>query len=72
LRPVSFGLGLTALQAPGTDKTEGVLALAIGEGTVGLQITAGGVAALRALEGAIETEGGRRSLLAGVVARERG
>ena len=70
LRPVSFGLGLTALQAPAAGKTDGVLALTIGEGTVGLQVTAGGVAALRALEGAIETEGGRRSLLAGVVARE--
>jgi hypothetical protein len=70
LKPVSLGLGLSALQPPGTDKPEGVLALAIGEGTVGLQITAGGVAALRALEGAIETEGGRRALLAGVVTRE--
>ncbi|MDR3460390.1 MAG: hypothetical protein P4N60_23420 [Verrucomicrobiae bacterium] len=70
LRPASFGLGLAALQPAGGAKTDGVLALAIGEGTVGLQITAGGVAALRALEGAIETEGGRRSLLAGVVARE--
>jgi hypothetical protein len=70
LRPASFGLGLAALQPPDTNKTDGVLALLIGEGTVSLQITAGGVAALRALEGAIETEGGRRSLLAGVVARE--
>ncbi|HEV2691777.1 MAG TPA: hypothetical protein VG347_02665 [Verrucomicrobiae bacterium] len=70
LKPVSFGLGLTALQSPGGDKAEGVLALTIGEGAVGLQITAGGVAALRALEGAIETEGGRRSLMAGIVARE--
>jgi hypothetical protein len=70
LRPVSFGLGLAALQPPVAGKTEGVLALMMGEGTVGLQITAGGMAALRALEGAIETEGGRRALLAGVVARE--
>src|SRR5450756_148052 len=51
LRPVSFGLGSTALQPPGGEKAEGVLALTIGAGTVGLQITAGGVAALRALEG---------------------
>jgi len=70
LRPVSFGLGLAALQPPGGKNAEGVLSLLIGEGTVGLQIAAGGVAALRALEGAIENEGGRRSLMAGVVARE--
>jgi Tfp pilus assembly protein PilN len=48
----------------------GVLALAIGESQVGLQITCGGVAALRALEGAIEDEGGRRELHADLVARE--
>ena len=41
----------------------GVLALAIGENHVGLQITSGGgVAALRALEGALEAEGGQRAL----------
>jgi hypothetical protein len=51
--------------------TTGVLALAIGEGTVSLQITCGGgVAALRALEGAVENEGGRRTLHADLVARE--
>ena len=69
LRPVSFSLGLTALQSPATE--QGVLALAIGETGVGLQITCkGGVAALRGFEGAVETEGGRRVLQAGVVARE--
>ncbi len=70
LKPVSFALGLSALQPPG-ENSNGVLALAVGESHVGLQITAGGgVAALRALEGAIENEGSRRSLQAGVVARE--
>jgi hypothetical protein len=71
LRPVSFTLGLSALQPPGAENSNGVLALAIGESNVGLQITAGGgVAALRALEGAVENEGSRRSLHAGVVSRE--
>jgi len=70
LKPVSFGLALPALQSPVAKKSDGVLALAIGEGNVGLQVTTGGVAALRALEGAVENEGGRRSLLASVVARE--
>ena len=69
LKPVSFALGLSALQPPA--QSGGVLALAIGENSVGLQITAGGgIVALRALEGAIEDENGRRTLLTAVVARE--
>jgi Tfp pilus assembly protein PilN len=71
LKPAGFSLGLSALQAPGVENSDGVLALAVGESHVGLQITAGGgIAALRALEGAIEIEGARRSLHAGLVARE--
>jgi hypothetical protein len=70
LKPVSFSLGISALQPPGADASRGVLTLAIGEGQVGLQVTCGGVAALRALEGAIEDEGGRRGLQADLVARE--
>ncbi len=92
LKPVSFALGISALQSaasdalpasrrqdksdgsPGTTPeapSSGVLALAIGESNVRLQITvAGGVAALRALEGAVENEGGRKALHADVVARE--
>ncbi|MGH8024480.1 MAG: hypothetical protein ACRED1_12910, partial [Limisphaerales bacterium] len=69
LKPVSFSLGLTALQPPSAEN--GALALAIGETGVGLQITAnGGVAALRGLEGTVETEGGRRVLQSAAVARE--
>ena len=71
LRPVSFGLGLSALQFSGDEKAGGVLALAVGESHVGLQITTGGgVTALRALEGAIENETGRRTLQPDVVTRE--
>jgi hypothetical protein len=71
LKPVSLALGLAALQLPAAEKSSGVLALAVGESTVSLQITCGGgVAALRALEGAIENEGGRRTLHADLVARE--
>lgn len=71
LKPVSFSLGLTALQPPESGKDNGILALAIGETNVGLQITGnGGVAALRAFEGAVENEGSRRTLQPGVVARE--
>jgi len=71
LKPVSFSLGLSALQSPDDENSNGVLALAVGESHVGLQITAGGgVAALRALEGAVEIEGARRTLNAGLVSRE--
>ena len=71
LKPVSFALGISALQFSGDEKSGGVLALAIGESNVGLQITTGGgVTALRALEGAIENEAGRRTLVADVVTRE--
>ncbi len=71
LKPLSFSLGITALQSPDTESSHGVLALAIGQTDVNLQITVhGGVAALRALEGALETEAGRHILNADLVARE--
>jgi hypothetical protein len=71
LKPVSFSLGITALQPAGAEASNGVMALAIGESHVGLQVTAGGgVAALRALEGALEAEGSQRLLHADLVARE--
>ena len=71
LRPVSFSLGITALQPAGGDPSNGVLALAIGESQVTLQITCcGGVAALRVLDGALEAEGSNRVLHASLVARE--
>ena len=71
LKPVSFTLGLTALQPPAEEISNGVLALAIGESTVSLQITGGGgVAALRALEGAVESPTGQPVLQPNLVARE--
>jgi hypothetical protein len=94
LKPVSFALGLAALQpvvqspkskvqsleAAGrsaldigheTLDSSGVLALAVGESSVSLQINCGGgVAALRALEGAVENVSGKPALLPDLVARE--
>ena len=71
LKPASFALAISALQAPADEKSNGVLAFAIGENQVSLQVTAGGgVAALRAFEGAVENENGRRTLHADVIARE--
>lgn len=71
LKPVSFSLGITAVQPPEAAGAEGVLALTIAESHVGLQITSGGgVAALRALEGAVETDTGERELQSDFIARE--
>ena len=69
LRPVTFSLGLTALQP--ADGPEGTLALLPGDSTVGMQTTCGGgLVALRTLDGAYEQVGAERELQAEVVARE--
>jgi len=71
LKPLSFSLGVTALQPPMAEKSNNVLALLIGESNVGLQLTSGGgIVALRALEGTVEIAGGRRVLHADAVVRE--
>ena len=71
LRPVSFTPGITALQPPGRDGSEGTLALLVGDSAVDLQvICGGGVAALRSLEGAIETEGVQKRFHPDQLARE--
>jgi hypothetical protein len=71
LKPLSFSLGLTALQSPASEKSDCVLALLVGESSVGLQITCGGgVAALRTLEGTLEMQGSRRVLHTDIVVRE--
>jgi hypothetical protein len=71
LRPVSFTLGIAALQGAEVEMGRGVLALAIGETHVDLQVTCqGAVFALRALEGAIESQGPQKDFLAEVVVRE--
>jgi hypothetical protein len=71
LRPLSFSLGLPALQPASPQFSEGVLALAIGQSHVALQVTVGGgVVALRALEGAVEGQSGQPTLQVDLVARE--
>ena len=71
MKPLSFALGIAALQPPAVEASNGVLALVINEDNVGLQITCGGgVAALRALEGVLETENGEQILHGDLVARE--
>lgn len=71
LRPVSFSLGVTVLQSAERESSHGVLALAVGENTIDLQVTCNGaIFALRSLEDAIETEGVQKRLYADVLARE--
>ena len=71
LRPVSFTLGVTALQSPDKDSSHGVLALLIGDGCVDLQVScAGGVAVLRALDAVFETEGVQHRLSTDLLVRE--
>ncbi len=71
LKPVSFSLGITALQPPTAPESQGVLALLVGETQVNLQVSLdGGIAALRTLEGVLETQGGRKELHPDAVGRE--
>jgi hypothetical protein len=71
LKPVSFSTAITALQPPEATAAPGTLALVIGETGLGLEVTvAGGVASLRALDGMIDTESGRRTLQTEQIARE--
>ena len=71
LKPLTFSFGLTALQSASKETSRGVMAVAIGENGVGLQVSCGGgIAALRALEGTLESEGGKKRVHADVVARE--
>ncbi len=71
LTVVSFSLGLPAIQPAGGEKSAGILAFTVGENGVAMQLTTGGgVAVLRALEGAFDTEGGERRLQTAMIARE--
>jgi len=71
LRPVSFSLGMTALQRADAEPGDGTLALLPGENTLAMQISCGGgVVALRTLDGAFEQAGAACELQTAQVARE--
>ncbi len=71
LKPVTFSLGILALQDAEAESSNGVLALTIEDNGVGLQVcSGGGVAILRTLEGAFEIEGGEKRLQTDQIARE--
>ena len=68
LKPFSLSPGIAALHPP---EAAGVLALSVGAGSIDLQVTCGGgIAALRFVEGATESEGTQKRLDADVAARE--
>jgi hypothetical protein len=68
LTPVSYSLGVAAMQPPGAT---GELTIAAGDDRVDLQVTAaGGIVALRALDGVTETEDSAPVLQSDRVARE--
>ena len=71
LKPLSFVPGITALQPPSDERSHGVLALVLGEDQASLQVTGGGgVAALRVLDGVLETNTSQPTVHAELVARE--
>ncbi len=71
LKPVTFSLGIAAMQPAAEDAARRVFALAVGANTIGLQVTAGGgIVALRSLDGAIESEGPSRRVSTDLILRE--
>ena len=71
LKPLSFSLGMPALQPVASSAAAGLAALGLSENNVELQVTCGGgIAALRALEGAMEQDGVQKVPYADVVARD--
>jgi hypothetical protein len=71
LRPASFTLGITALQSAEKETSQGVMALAIGENSVDLQLTfGGGIVALRSIDGSSEADGVQKRPYSDLVARE--
>ena len=71
LRPLSFSLGIAALQGADQESSHGVLALVIGEQSVDLQVTCGrGIAGLRSLDGVFESEGVQKRLSTDLLVRE--
>lgn len=70
LKPLTFALGVTALQSAALDPGRVVL-LAVRNGTVDLQVTAGGgIVALRSLDGVIEAQGAQKSISSDLILRE--
>lgn len=71
LKPLTFSLGITALESTGKDSSPGGLTLALSSNSIELLVVAGGgIVALRSLDGAVETDGAQKHIDADLVARE--
>lgn len=71
LKPLTFSPGIIALNQTGRETPEGAITLLLGAHGIGLLVSGGGgVIALRALDAAVDTEGGQRKIDADLVARE--
>ena len=70
LKPVTFAVGVAALQPPAEDK-ERVITLAVRTSSVDLQVSGGGgIIALRSLDGAVEAQGAQKRISSELIARE--
>jgi len=70
LKPVTFGLGISAAQ-PADRDTQRVITLLVRSSAMDLQVTGGGgIVALRSLDGAIETHGAMKRISSELIARE--
>lgn len=71
LKPVTLSLGIVSLATGPAGSAEGVVAVALGEGTVSLAVTVGeSVLALRTIEGGIESEGSQKNIQSDMISRE--
>ncbi len=71
LKPLTFSLGVAALQPAALNPGQGLLTLALGSNSFELQVTAGGgIVALRSLDGVMEGEGAQKRIDDDLVARE--
>ncbi len=70
LKPVTFGLGIGASQ-PAAGDNQRVITLLVRSTAIDLQVSGGGgIVALRALDGAIETQGAQKHISSELIARE--
>jgi hypothetical protein len=70
LKPVTFGLGIAAVQPADLDAKR-VITLLVRNSAIDLQVTGGGgIVALRSLDGAIETHGAMKRISSELIARE--
>jgi hypothetical protein len=70
LKPAAFSLGLLALPEAIPTAPRGAVTAVVGESSVDVLLAAGGVASVRSLEGAFDSEGGAPRVHSDVVARE--